>query len=315
MMDSHQIRLALTSMSDDVALSTSVNLDFEAYYRSIFGKRWPTLRDALMQPSRQVARLTPHHPDPASRLPGRAEPLASSERCLQLEPGSAFESPPRSECPAPYYLLDGASVWAARALDVQPGDRVLDMCAAPGGKTLVLADDMGERGFLVANDRSSSRRARLHDVLESHLLEARRSRIRVTGHDATKWGLHQQSMYDRVLVDAPCSGERHLLDAPDRLREWSRGRPEQMAHRQYPLLCAALDAARVGGRIVYCTCALAPTENDEVIEQLLARSPDRVECLELQLPRGEATEYGWHVLPDTADGWGPLFVAGLERTS
>jgi 16S rRNA C967 or C1407 C5-methylase (RsmB/RsmF family) len=293
---------------------TIANPAFEAHYRSIFGERWTRLRRALCEPARHAARLNSAHPEPTSRLPDAAEPIEWLPGCRQLPPGESFPPPPEeADVPRAYYPMDAASVWAARVLQVESGDRVLDTCAAPGGKTLVLAEAMGERGFLVANDRSSSRRARLHDVLETHLPAARRERIRVTGHDATKWGLHQQNLYDRILVDAPCSGERHLLDDPARLRDWSDGRPERMAHRQYPMLCAALDAVRVGGRILYSTCALSPTENDEVVERLLERSPDAVDPLELDDDIGESTTYGRAIRPDTSGGWGPMFVAALER--
>ena len=107
--------------------------------------------------------------------------------------------------------MDGASILAAQALDPQPGDDILDLCAAPGGKSLMLAEKIAEAGTLVANDRSASRRGRLKRVLESYIPNPVRERIRVTGHDATKWCVFETEAYDRILLDAPCSSERHVL--------------------------------------------------------------------------------------------------------
>lgn len=205
---------------------------FDRYYEELFAGRWPALKEALL----------------------------ASPAMVSLSDGLR----------APYYL-DRASIVAARALRVRPGERVLDLCAAPGGKSLILALAAGPAGSLTANDRSSERRARLRRVLAEHLPPELLARVRVTGHDASRWGLHERGLYDRVLADVPCSSERHLVASPRLADGWSPARTRHLAIQAYAILAAALDAARAGGVVLYATCALSPLENDEVIAKLLER--------------------------------------------
>lgn len=282
---------------------------FEAHYRAAFGARWPLLSAAVAAPVRHVAWLNPFAPDARAALPPDAEAVDGLPGCF----AAARFDPPAGR-PAPYYLLDAASVIAARALEVSAGDRVLDLAAAPGGKSLVLAAALGAEGTLTANDRSGARRARLREVLDAYLPEAVRARVRVTGHDAARWALHEKDAYDRVLLDAPCSSERHVLADPKALAAWTPARPRQLAKRQYAMLAAAVDVARPGGRVVYGTCALSPEENDAVVARLARRRSDRVRVVPPAPGLGEATEQGVALLPD-ATGYGPIYYAVLERTA
>lgn len=271
---------------------------FDRYYGELFGERWPALRAALQG---LAPRIT---------IPGVQKP----------------------------YYLDAASLLAAAALEVQPGDRVLDLCAAPGGKTLVLATALWgpasagtgrDAGVLVANERSASRRARLHRVLDEHLPPAARTVVAVTGHDASKWALHQAAAYDRVLADVPCSSERHVLATGGELAHWSPSRPRRLAAGAYAILCAAVDAVVPGGRVVYSTCALSPAENDDVVGRILTgRRPIHVVAAEPVLDQvwaavrpdgvtqtlpGVSTRYGLQIAPDTDAGIGPMYISILTR--
>ncbi len=211
-----------------------------------------------------------------------------------------------------FYVLDAASVYAARVLDVHPGERVLDLCAAPGGKTLILADALVEGGELVANDRSSARAKRLRRVVEDYLPESLQSRVRVTSYDAKRWGMHEPGAFDAVLLDAPCSSEAHVLADPQELAKWSPGRIKRLAKEQYALLTSALLAVRPGGRVVYSTCSIAPDENDGVIERLFEKGRHPVRAVPVEVPVGTRTRYGWQILPDR-DGCGPIYVALLTK--
>lgn len=213
------------------------------------------------------------------------------------------------------YFLDEASVLVASLLPIQPKDDVLDMCAAPGGKTLVLATSLGKSGTLTANDRSSSRRARLHRVLNDHLHEEHRMLVKVTSHDATKWSLYETDAYDAILLDAPCSSERHVIQDPKALSQWSPSRTKRLAQQQFAMLVAALDAVRVGGHILYSTCSISVHENQEVIKKLHTRRPGRFFEVEFDLPYSEALEHGSMILPDTSDNRGPLYASLLRRIS
>lgn len=205
-----------------------------------------------------------------------------------------------------------ASILAAEALDVQPGDDVLDLCAAPGGKSLILAEKIRDSGTLVVNDRSAAHSGRLKRVLEAYLPSNIQERVRVTAHDATKWCEFETEVYDRTLLDAPCSSERHVLHDSNALDDWSLARVKQLGHRQYGMLASALLALRVGGRVVYSTCALAAQENDAIIEKLLKKKRVTVRIVESHASIGEPTSHGRHILPDTC-GYGPIFFCTGEN--
>lgn len=213
----------------------------------------------------------------------------------------------------PYYL-DEASLSAAGLLKAAPGEKILDLCAAPGGKTLVIASALSGRGSLTANDRSSTRRARLRRVLDEHLPPALREIVRITSHDASRWGLYEQDAYDAVILDAPCSSERHVLSHPAEFAKWNTSRSRRLAVQQYAMLAAALDAAKPGGRILYCTCTVSPLENDHVLEKLLSRRGEEcaIEPCE-SMPWGEPTLHGWIVLPDVSAGRGPMYTACIRK--
>lgn len=211
-----------------------------------------------------------------------------------------------------YYVLDAASVWAALSLEVKAGERVLDLCAAPGGKALILIESLRAAGELVANDRSPTRAQRLRRVLDDYLPPAVRARVTVTQRDGRRWGVSRPGSCDAVLLDAPCSSERHVVAAPAELAKWSPGRVARLVQDQYALLTSALLAVRPGGRVLYCTCALAPAENDGVIERLLERGRHRAEPRPVELPVGAPTRYGWQMLPHR-DGCGPLYLCRLQK--
>ena len=251
-------------------------MDFFEYFEKIYGERWPQLLESLR---------------------GEASPV-------ELSFGEGL---------APYYL-DSASVFAARVLGVNPGDDVLDMCAAPGGKTLVLASMLQGRGSLQSNDRSPDRRSRLHRVVDVSLPENLKSVVKVTGYDGVKFGLCRKECYDRILLDAPCSSDRHVLLSPVHLAEWSEKRVKRLSVEQGSLLASAVDALRESGTLVYGTCALAPLENDAVIAKILKKRPSMEVSYIEEIPEGaDRTEFGVHILPDRAGGAGPIYCARLRK--
>lgn len=282
---------------------------FESHYSSVYGERWPALRAALLEPVKQVARVNAF----ASHTSGHKvdfhgcmiRPIALGDRIVPQTDTQGL-----LDC----YFMDAASVFPALALDVQSGDEVLDLCAAPGGKSLILAERIGAGGRLVANEPSDRRRARLRAVIEDYLPREVRDTVRVTGHDGARWCLHETEAFDRILVDAPCSGERHILASTEELAEWSPARSKNLAVRQYALLASALAVVRVGGRIVYSTCSLSPLENDSVIARLLKKREGEARVIKVTPSLGDTTEHGVMILPDQT-GYGPIYYAVLERLS
>lgn len=166
-------------------------------------------------------------------------------------------------------VQDEASQAIPLLLAVRPGDRVLDLCAAPGGKTPPLVRAAGENGLVIAADRHAHRLRAMRGQFERlHL-----SGIELVELDAQK-ALPFRSGFDRILVDAPCSGTGTLARHPE--IRW-RLRPEQLSelHRlQVEILASALANLAPGGRLVYSTCSLEPEENEEVIAEVLRTHPD-----------------------------------------
>ncbi|XP_024516256.1 5-methylcytosine rRNA methyltransferase NSUN4 [Selaginella moellendorffii] len=199
--------------------------------------------------------------------------LSSILKLLAYESNELFPHPERdTQNVFDYYLMDAASVLVTEALDLEMGDKVLDLCAAPGGKTLGILQQLDLlQASLVANEPSPTRSKRLSKVISEYVPENLRTSIRVTRRNGIKWT--EYDLYDKVLVDSPCSSERHLLHDPKELGTWTPRRTENCAKRQLALLFAALRAAKLYGRIVYSTCSLSQLENDSVISNVGALRP------------------------------------------
>lgn len=254
----------------------SSRISFDNFYESLYGNdRWPELKDALLRDS------------------------------IHFELNAGLRKS---------YYLDYASVIAASMLPITDGDAILDACAAPGGKTLVLAGRMGENCTLVSNERSAARRSRLKRVIEDHLSLEVQERITVTSHDATKWGMYQKDHYDAILMDIPCSSERHVLHKPEELKKWSPSRTKQLGKQGYAFLASAMQAVKIGGYVLYSTCALSQLENDAVISKAYKKGKYHFDVVNITPEIGEQTEHGWMVLPDRCDGKGPMFFTLLQRT-
>lgn len=291
-------------------MTTKGATGFDNFYAAMYGTRWPTLKAALVADKQYVAVINPYS--------GFVDDTASKQlRDIRFGHVLAPQHlPPDATARGlmNYYLLDAASILAVEALDIHPGQRIVDLCAAPGGKSLLCAIRLDGRGNLIANDRSSNRRLRIKRIIDDYLPEPAHRNITITGHDATTWSQHQTNHFDRVLLDAPCSSERHVLEDTTALTQWAPGRSKALAMTQFAMLASALDIVKIGGRIVYSTCALSHLENDDVIRKLHKKRAGRFVIHHPTFDFGEPTEYGWQVLPDTS-GWGPFYLAVIERTA
>ena len=246
---------------------------FDDYYRSIYGERWDVLAKSL-----------------------------EAEISYGTIEYAGF----------PPYYLDRASIAAVESMRPISGS-VLDLCAAPGGKSLTLLWMGTGQIRLTANERSRARRDRLKRVLDEYLPAAIRNDVRVTGHDARRWSLYERDAYDVVLLDAPCSGERHLLRTPSELAKWTRSRSKRLATESFAMLASALDVVRPGGSILFCTCTISPIENDDVIARLEKKRPGRLQIATVESAHGEATKYGRMILPDVDAGMGPIYYSLVTR--
>jgi 16S rRNA C967 or C1407 C5-methylase (RsmB/RsmF family) len=282
---------------------------FNEFYSQMYGERWPALKEALLGEHQYVAVVNPY-----SGFKFNSTPIQNQSIRFEHHIAPNFERPAPTETGHfNYYLMDAASILAVEALNIEAGNRVVDLCAAPGGKSLLCAYKLKETGLLVSNDRSAARRARIHKIFDEYIPKTKQANHKVTGHDATKWCLYEKSVYDRVLLDAPCSSERHVLEDAKELSLWSVGRTKAIAMTQFAMLASALDIVKVGGRIVYSTCALSKLENDDIIRKLYQKREGRFELKRMEFSFGEPTEFGWQILPDQS-GWGPFYLAIIERT-
>jgi 16S rRNA (cytosine967-C5)-methyltransferase len=179
-----------------------------------------------------------------------------------------------------------AAMSAARLLDPPRGSRVLDLCAAPGGKTTHLAALVGQGGEVVAVERNPRRAAALRRAVERLRAE---SIVRVATADAAE--LRTDGPFDAVLVDPPCSGLGTLQGRPDLRWRVQPTAIAQLAELQLEILTAGAHALKPGGALVYSTCTISPQENEHVVERFLAREPRFTrECAHQTLPHRDRTD-------------------------
>ena len=207
------------------------------------------------------------------------QPITWCPQCHLLTKGTirSLQELPLAESGG-MYIQAASSMLVVHALQVEPEMRVLDMCAAPGSKTSLIAAMMQNQGMLVANDRSRKRLYRLREILQTQGA----TNVEVLCGPGERLGQSHADCFDRVLVDAPCSGEgRFRLDRPIRLSRWSMQEIQSLAKLQEQLLVAALRCVCVGGLVVYSTCTFAPEENEGVLEKVLSRSSIDAEVVQI----------------------------------
>ncbi|WP_254523797.1 RsmB/NOP family class I SAM-dependent RNA methyltransferase [Natrinema caseinilyticum] len=209
-------------------------------------------------------------------------------------------------------------------LDPEPGERVWDSCAAPGGKTTQLAARMDDRGTVVANDNNLGRISALR--FNAERLGA--TSLAVTNADARTYSLERFDFdaFDRALVDAPCSCEGTIRKNPDALDNWSEGHISSVSGIQKGILRRAVQATRTGGVVVYSTCTFAPEENEAVVQHALETESCRLVDFELELEHSpgltawededfdSSLERATRIYPHQNDTGG-FFVAKLEVTA
>lgn len=169
-----------------------------------------------------------------------------------------------------FYMQDPSAMSPVAVLNPQPGERVLDLCAAPGGKSGQIAGRMKGKGFLLSNEIEFSR-AR---ILLGNLERLGFANTAVTSCASNALSNALPGFFDAVLVDAPCSGEGMFRRDPDAVTEWSENSPLGCAERQAEILDNAAKLVRPGGRMVYSTCTFNRFENERTIEAFLSRHPE-----------------------------------------
>ncbi len=179
------------------------------------------------------------------------------------------------------YVQNLSSMIPPRLLTPAPGDQVLDLAAAPGSKTLQLAEGVGDAGWLSAVEPVRDRFFRLKANLKRHGA----AQVHTYLKDGTRvWRLVPER-FDKVLLDAPCSSEgQFVLDQPDTYRFWSERKVTEMARKQKKLLFSAVQSTRPGGVLVYSTCTFAPEENEGVVDAMLRHFGEALTVEPIDLP-------------------------------
>lgn len=221
-----------------------------------------------------------------------------------------------------YYIQEPSAMFVAEVLNPQPGEKVLDLCAAPGGKTTQIAGMMNNTGFLLANEIHPKRVKALSENIERLGV----TNALVTNESPEKLAQVFPGYFDRILVDAPCSGEGMFRKDPEAVEYWSCDHVKKCAQEQYRILTHAYNMLREDGILVYSTCTFSPEENEQIIERFVKDFPDMKPIpIEQQhgiqaghpdwgLGKNEDLIYTARLWPHRLKGEGH-FVAKLRKTS
>lgn len=169
-----------------------------------------------------------------------------------------------------YYLQEASAMAPVALLDPKPGERVCDLCAAPGGKTTQIAGRMLGQGFLMCNEINPKRAK----ILSRNIERMGVANALVTNEHPETLASRFPGFFDRVLVDAPCSGEGMFRKEEAAVTDWSPETVQMCARRQREILDSAARLVRPGGRLVYSTCTFAPEEDEETVAAFLDAHPE-----------------------------------------
>ena len=231
-------------------------------------EEYPQYLASLERPRAVALRLNP--------LKKRPQPLPFLREAVAWEPEGFYYDPEARPGLHPYheagvYYLQEASAMAPVALlEPQPGERICDLCAAPGGKSTQIAGRLMGQGLLLCNE-IHPKRAR---ILSRNIERLGIANALVTNEHPQRLAERLPGYFHRVLVDAPCSGEGMFRKEEAAVTDWSVDTVQMCANRQGEILESAARLLMPGGRLVYSTCTFAPEENEETVARFLARHPE-----------------------------------------
>jgi 16S rRNA C967 or C1407 C5-methylase (RsmB/RsmF family)/NOL1/NOP2/fmu family ribosome biogenesis protein len=245
---------------------------FVARMRELLGPEAPAFLDGYRRPAQRAVRANPLKLDPAD-LPGLLgidpDPVPWCPEAFFLPPGARVGDT-LAHAAGLCYVQEPSALAVGAALDVRPGQRVLDLAASPGGKATLVAGRLGGRGVVVANEVQRGRVQALADNLDRW----GSGRTMLAGDTVARLAERLPGAFDRVLLDAPCSGEGLFRRNPAAAAQWRPGHVRGSAERQRALLADAALLVRPGGVLVYSTCTFAPEENEQQVAGFLATHPD-----------------------------------------
>ncbi len=236
--------------------------------RGQLGDEYPAFLRSLERPRAVALRFNPLK-GPRPELPFVKEPVPWEENGFYYDPEARPGLHPYHDAGV-YYLQEASAMSAVALLSPQKGERICDLCAAPGGKSTQIAGRMAGEGFLLCNE-INPKRAR---ILARNMERMGVGNALVTNESPENLAERLPGFFDRVLVDAPCSGEGMFRKEEAAVTDWSEETVCMCAQRQRQILHAGAALVKPGGRLVYSTCTFAPLENEETVAAFLEDHPD-----------------------------------------
>ena len=232
------------------------------------GEEFPEFLQSLERPRAVALRFNPLKGE-APAMPFTGENVPWESNGWYYDPEARPGLHPYHEAGV-YYLQEASAMAPVALLDPQPGERVCDLCAAPGGKTTQIAGRMLGQGFLLCNEINPKRAK----ILSRNIERMAVPNALVTNEHPQRLAERFTGFFDRVLVDAPCSGEGMFRKEEAAVTDWSQETVEMCARRQAEILHSAALMVRPGGRLVYSTCTFAPEEDEGAVAAFLEAHPE-----------------------------------------
>ena len=240
------------------------------------GEEYPAFLESLERPRAVALRFNPLKGE-IPPLPFVAEPVPWEPMGFYYDPEARPGLHPYHEAGV-YYLQEASAMAPVMLLDPQPGERICDLCAAPGGKTTQIAGRMAGDGFLLCNEINPKRAK----ILSRNIERLGVANALVTNEHPQTLADRYPGFFDRVLIDAPCSGEGMFRKEEAAVTDWSPETVQMCARRQAEILRSGAELVRPGGLLVYSTCTFAPEEDEMAVAAFLEQhpefTPERVEA-------------------------------------
>lgn len=262
-------------------MNTELPVQFTEKMKRLLGEEYPAFLKSFQLSARKsfrISELKTTKDQFQARAPFQMEPFSWMENGFYYDHSDGISVHPYYRAGV-YYITEASAMAPAELLPINPGDRVLDLCAAPGGKSFALAGKLGGTGLFVANEVNASRAKALLYNLETMGC----SEMIITNDQPAKLAEYFPEYFDKILVDAPCSGEGMFRKDRTAAKDWSLEKVARLAALQKSILSSAVEMLKPGGMLMYSTCTFAPEEDEQNVSWLLDEFP-QMQILPLSAP-------------------------------